>query len=69
MKSDQRVLGAPERVGWLVHSRGLRFKRWRIKNGFFVKEGPLAMGLKDDTDFNRQNVEKMLQKFFSPFPW
>lgn len=36
---------------------------------FFVKEGPLAMGLKDDTDFNRQNVEKILQKFFSPFPW
>lgn len=39
MKSDQRVLGAPERVGWLVHSHGLRFKRWRVKNGFFVKGG------------------------------
>ena len=37
MKSDQRVLGAPERVGWLVHSHGLRFKRWRVKNGFLVK--------------------------------
>ena len=29
----------------------------------------LAMSLKDDTDFNGQNVEKILQKFVSLFPW
>lgn len=27
------------REGWLVHSHGLRFKRRRVKNGFFVKGG------------------------------
>ena len=35
----------------------------------FCKGGHLAMSLKDDTDFNGQNVEKILQKFVSLFPW